>query len=487
MPTGSEVGNQEPELAVPLQRASSVLPCETVPYLLSTADALVILLASLFGCFAYHWMSDTPIPDLSAYFALGLFASFIHIARLSGRGYYDFENAAKPAVEILQIIVSWLGTGLILTFCAFLFKVGESFSRGSFLIFLIAAPIALLAERKLVKSVLHRAVARGAVGRCDIVLVGDRKELDSLGPGDLLAFFGAGEVHRFVLSTVTDPLVRKTSDAKTLDSVAGFVRAKDAKEILLALPWNDSDRMDLIREHIKTLPVSAKLLPDIQIRTLTNYASSAHQRIQSIEIQRAPLSVAEQIAKRLVDVTIGLLALIMFSPVMALTALAIKLDGPGPVLFLQNRKGFNGRLFVMFKFRTMTVQENGEVVTQATRDDPRVTKIGRLLRSASVDEFPQLFNVLRGEMSLVGPRPHALAHDNYFEKLLEDYAFRHHVKPGMTGWAQANGLRGATPSVEQIARRVEMDLWYIDNWSLWLDIEIMIKTVFEVLRKRNAF
>ena len=487
MPTGSEVGNQEPELAVSLQRASSVLPCEAVPYLLSTADALFILLASLFGCFAYHWMSDAPIPDLSAYFALGLFASFIHIARLSGRGYYDFENAAKPAVEIVQVAISWLGTGLILTFFAFLFKIGESFSRGSFLIFLIAAPIALLAERKLVKSLLNRAVARGAVGRRDIVLVGDRKELDSLGPGDLLAFFGAAEVHRFVLSTDADPLVRKASDAKTLDSVAGFVRAKDAKEILLALPWNDSDRMELVREHIKRLPVPAKLLPDIQIRTLTNYASSAHQRIETLEIQRAPLSVAEQIAKRLVDVTIGILALIIFSTIIALAALAIKLDGPGPVLFLQNRRGFNGRHFVMFKFRTMTVQENGEAVTQATPDDPRVTKIGRLLRSASIDEFPQLINVLRGEMSLVGPRPHAVAHDNHFEKLLEDYAYRHHVKPGMTGWAQANGLRGPTPSVEQIARRVEMDLWYINNWSLWLDIEIMIKTVFEVLRKRNAF
>ena len=487
MPTGSEVGNQEPELAVSLQRASSVLPCEAVPYLLSTADALFILLASLFGCFAYHWMSDAPIPDLSSYFALGLFASFIHIARLSGRGYYDFEKAAKPAVEIVQVAISWLGTGLILTFFAFLFKVGESFSRGSFLIFLIVTPIALLAERKFVKSVLNRAVARGAIGRRDIVLVGDGKELDSLGAGDLLAFFGAGEVHRFVLSSDTDPLVRKTSDAKTLDSVAGFVRAKDAKEVLLALPWNDSDRMESVREHIKRLPVSAKLLPDMQIRTLTNYASSAHQRIESLEIQRAPLSVAEQIAKRLVDVTIGLLALTIFSPVIALTALAIKLDGPGPVLFLQNRRGFNGRHFVMFKFRTMTVQENGEVVTQATRDDPRVTKIGRLLRSASIDEFPQLINVLRGEMSLVGPRPHAVAHDNYFEELLQEYAFRHHVKPGMTGWAQANGLRGATPSVEQIARRVEMDLWYINNWSLWLDIEIMVKTVFEVFGKRNAF
>jgi exopolysaccharide biosynthesis polyprenyl glycosylphosphotransferase len=176
-----------------------------------------------------------------------------------------------------------------------------------------------------------------------------------------------------------------------------------------------------------------------------------------------------------------------FIPVFGFTALAIKLDGAGPVIFRQNRKGFNGRQFVMFKFRTMTVQENGDAVAQAVRNDPRVTGIGRLLRAASIDELPQLVNVLRGEMSLVGPRPHALAHDNYFEKVLEDYAFRHHVKPGMTGWAQVHGLRGATPTVDVISKRVRMDLWYINNWSLWLDFQILIKTFFEVLRKRNAY
>ena len=172
---------------------------------------------------------------------------------------------------------------------------------------------------------------------------------------------------------------------------------------------------------------------------------------------------------------------------MALTAIAIKLDSPGPVIFRQHRKGFNGRQFVIFKFRTMTVQENGPSVAQATRDDPRVTAIGRLLRSASIDELPQLLNVLKGDMSLIGPRPHALAHDNYFENILSDYAFRHHVKPGITGWAQCNGARGATPSIEHISERVTLDLWYINNWSLWLDIQILIKTFFEVLRKRNAY
>jgi exopolysaccharide biosynthesis polyprenyl glycosylphosphotransferase len=179
--------------------------------------------------------------------------------------------------------------------------------------------------------------------------------------------------------------------------------------------------------------------------------------------------------------------LVFFLPVMLLTSVAIKLDSRGPVIFRQNRKGFNGREFVMFKFRTMTVQENGPAVAQATREDPRVTPIGRLLRSASIDELPQLLNVLMGEMSLIGPRPHALAHDDYFEKILGDYAFRHHVKPGITGWAQCNGARGATPTVEHISERVKLDLWYINNWSLWLDIQIIIKTAFEVLRRRNAY
>jgi Undecaprenyl-phosphate glucose phosphotransferase len=484
MPIGSEV---QPVVGASPERSPVTFPCEAIPYLLSTGDALVILLSSLFGGFIYHWVSGAPIPDLSAYFALGLIASFAHIVRLGGSGYYDFESVAKPAVEIVEILISWFTTGLMLAFFAFLFKIGESFSRGSCLVFWAVAPIGLLAARRIAKFLIGRAVARGAIGRRNMVLLGDRIELDSLEPRDMLAFFGAGEVTRFTLSADSDPLVQKSSNAKTLDLVANFIRKHNTAEILLALPWSDTARIEHIRDQIKMLPVSAKLLPDTQIRTLTNYASSGHQRIISLEIQRAPLSATERIVKRSIDISIGLLALVFFIPIMALTALAIKFDGEGPIFFLQNRKGFNGRQFVMFKFRTMTVQENGDVVTQATRNDPRVTRIGRLLRTASIDELPQLMNVVRGEMSLIGPRPHALAHDNYFEKLLEDYAFRHHVKPGMTGWAQVNGLRGATPSVDQIARRVKMDLWYINNWSLWLDIQILIKTLFEVLRKRNAF
>jgi undecaprenyl-phosphate galactose phosphotransferase/putative colanic acid biosynthesis UDP-glucose lipid carrier transferase len=376
---------------------------------------------------------------------------------------------------------------LLLAFFAFLLKVGVSYSRGAFVVFYFLAPAGLLGMRKLTKLTLATAVSRGAIGRRDVVLIGDCNEMAGLEPQDLLAFFGAADVNGFTLSREDDPLIRASTDVRVFNSVANFVRRNGCREILLALPWGDAGRMEFVRDQIKTLPVAVRLLPDMRVRSLTNYTSSARQRVLAIEIQRAPLSGAERFVKRVMDVSVASLALIFFLPVMALTAIAIKLDGPGPVIFRQRRKGFNGQQFVMFKFRTMTVQENGPIVAQATRDDPRVTAIGRLLRSASIDELPQLLNVLNGDMSLIGPRPHALAHDNYFENIVGDYAFRHHVKPGITGWAQCNGARGATPSIEHISERVKLDLWYINNWSLWLDIQILIKTFFEVLRKRNAY
>jgi undecaprenyl-phosphate galactose phosphotransferase/putative colanic acid biosynthesis UDP-glucose lipid carrier transferase len=486
MSIGAEVRDHKPGEGL-FEQSRATFPYEAIPYALSTTDALIILLVSLFGGFFYHWATRTPIPDLTAYFALGLIASFIHIVRLGGRGYYDFEQAAKPGLEIAEVLICWVTTAFLLAFFAFLFKIGISFSRGSFLVFMATAPIGLLVGRKLEKHYLRSAVARGAIGRRNSVLLGERTEIASLENWDLLTLFGTGEVNRFVLAPATDLVPDQSNDIKTLDAVADFVRKNNSSEILLALPWHDTARIEFIRERSKLLPISVRLLPDTQIRTLTNYAASAGQRQLSIEIQRAPLNTAERIVKRAIDLTLAFLALIFFVPIMVLTALAIKLDSPGPVIFRQNRKGFNGKQFVMFKFRTMSVQENGEAVTQAMRNDPRVTAIGKLLRASSIDELPQLINVLRGEMSLIGPRPHALAHDNYFESVLSDYAFRHHVKPGMTGWAQVNGLRGATPTVDVISKRVKMDLWYINNWSLWLDLQIILKTFVEVLRKRNAY
>jgi undecaprenyl-phosphate galactose phosphotransferase/putative colanic acid biosynthesis UDP-glucose lipid carrier transferase len=207
----------------------------------------------------------------------------------------------------------------------------------------------------------------------------------------------------------------------------------------------------------------------------------------SIELQRGPLTRLEQFSKRCVDVAGAAIALIVLSPLMLLSAVAIKLDSVGPVLFRQRRNGFNTQPFVIFKFRTMTVMEDGCDLQQAKRVDPRVTPFGRILRQTSIDELPQLFNVLLGDMSLVGPRPHALAHDNHYGDLLSDYAFRHHVKPGITGWAQVKGYRGETARVEQMKARLDCDLWYINNWSLVLDFKILALTCVELMRRRNAY
>ena len=158
-----------------------------------------------------------------------------------------------------------------------------------------------------------------------------------------------------------------------------------------------------------------------------------------------------------------------------------------PIFFRQNRRGFGGREFKIWKFRSMTVQENGPNVPQARRDDPRVSPLGRVLRKTSIDELPQLLNVLSGEMSIVGPRPHAIAHDNHYDQRIATYAFRQHVKPGITGWAQVNGLRGETRQLSEMAARVEHDLWYINNWSVWLDLKIIVRTALKAATDRDAY
>jgi lipopolysaccharide/colanic/teichoic acid biosynthesis glycosyltransferase len=188
----------------------------------------------------------------------------------------------------------------------------------------------------------------------------------------------------------------------------------------------------------------------------------------------------------MLDLAIAVPAVLLLAPLLAAIALWIALDSTGPVLFRQTRRGLGGQPFTIVKFRTMNALENGANVVQATQNDPRVTRAGRFLRKASLDELPQLLNVIRGEMSLVGPRPHALAHDDYYGARIEDYALRQGVKPGITGWAQVHGLRGETPTLDVMQRRVLLDVWYARNADLVLDLEILLRTPFEVLRQRNA-
>jgi len=202
--------------------------------------------------------------------------------------------------------------------------------------------------------------------------------------------------------------------------------------------------------------------------------------------QQAPL-VRPAAAKRAMDLVLAMMALVSLTVMLVMIALAIKLDSRGPVFFRQTRRGLRGKPFRIIKFRTMMVCEDGAVVEQAKRGDRRVTRVGRWLRRTSLDELPQLFNVLQGDMSLVGPRPHAVAHDDYYGRLIDGYETRQVLRPGITGWSQVNGARGETPEIADMQRRIELDLWYVRNWSLLLDVQILVRTVAEVMRSRTAF
>jgi putative colanic acid biosynthesis UDP-glucose lipid carrier transferase len=191
-------------------------------------------------------------------------------------------------------------------------------------------------------------------------------------------------------------------------------------------------------------------------------------------------------ASRIMDLAIAFLVLVLCLPILGLIALAIRLDSRGPLIFRQRRAGQGGRMFSIYKFRSMHVMEDGAQIAQATKGDARVTRVGRFLRASSLDELPQLFNVLAGEMALVGPRPHALAHDEYYSARISNYRVRHLVKPGITGWAQVQGLRGATKTVADMQARITLDAWYVAHQSIWLDFIILARTPLEVLRRRNA-
>jgi putative colanic acid biosynthesis UDP-glucose lipid carrier transferase len=195
----------------------------------------------------------------------------------------------------------------------------------------------------------------------------------------------------------------------------------------------------------------------------------------------------DAVMKRVTDVIIASFALLLLGPLMLMIGLAVKLTSAGPVLFRQRRYGLNGEEIMVYKFRSMTVCEDGAVVSQATKDDRRVTRLGRILRSTSLDELPQLLNVLEGKMSVVGPRPHAVAHNELYRKLISGYMIRHKVRPGITGLAQVNGLRGETETVEKMRERVRYDLEYLSHWSPWLDIKIICRTIWVIARDQNAY
>jgi Undecaprenyl-phosphate glucose phosphotransferase len=267
-----------------------------------------------------------------------------------------------------------------------------------------------------------------------------------------------------------------------LEDVIETSRREQFEDLYLLIGWDHRRLIEDILSFLRILPVPIHLVPDENVARFIASPATNVGHTWTTELKRAPLHSAERVLKRTIDIVGSILGLVLLSPLLLITTIAVKLDSKGPALFKQTRNGFNGREFKIVKFRTMHVLEDGHSIRQATRHDPRVTPLGRWLRRTSIDELPQLLNVLWGDMSLIGPRPHAAAHNDEYEKTIANYAFRYHVKPGITGWAQVNGFRGETQTLDLMSGRIERDLWYINNWSIWLDVRIALVTVVSVLK-----
>ncbi|MGP9799110.1 undecaprenyl-phosphate glucose phosphotransferase [Halomonas sp. 86] len=270
--------------------------------------------------------------------------------------------------------------------------------------------------------------------------------------------------------------------------IAQRINGSRAREVWICVPLEMGETVHALFYALRNHTEDIRLIPDFKDMRLLNHRTSEVAGHLAIDLSVSPMSGMARFFKRAEDIVLGTLITLIILPVCAAIAVIIKITSPGPVLFKQYRTGSSGKVFKVYKFRSMKVHEEKQgIVTQATKGDSRLTSIGAFLRKTSLDELPQFYNVLQGRMSIVGPRPHALAHNEYYKELVESYMRRHKVKPGITGWAQVNGLRGETDTLEKMQRRVEYDLWYIDNWSIWLDLKIICMTIFKGFKHKNAY
>jgi len=456
------------------------LPYHLVEPIVLTVDLVLVIAISLLAGIGDNWFISGLIPAnaIPTYTAIGVLTVTNVSAVLAARGDYRVSNLVSFYRQARDLAVIWIGVFLIFVGVAFSLKVSANFSRGAVLSFFALGLGGMIAWRRFLAQFLGYALSAGAFAPRNVILIGERNRLAGSLAISEMRRCGYTPIHTFEIEQEECLKTRTSARLRaTIDRAIEAARAESVAEILLLIGWEQSWIIERVTKMLSVLPLSIYLVPDENVRRYLERRPIDIGATWAAEIQRAPLTGTEQFVKRCFDTIGATSVLLLLSPLMLLTALLIKMDSHGPALFFQTRNGFNGRAFRIVKFRTMHVLEDGNVIRQATRADPRITRLGRWLRRANIDELPQLFNVLKGDMSLVGPRPHAVAHNNEYDKLIANYALRNHVKPGITGWAQVNGYRGETPSTDLMEQRVARDLWYIDHWSMWLDVRILFRTL----------
>ncbi len=412
-------------------------------------------------------------------------ALFYTIARQ--RGQYDQRMDFRFGAQ-LATLVYVCGLTIALAFSVvFFLKIQTEFSRVWVILWMATLLGLLTAGRAALARYVDQLTKSGLLRR-SVALIGAGPKFmaaRSLLKDEAQSFELASTLH------LSEPDAAAAFDAAALaEELKPFIQEAQDRHVdavMIALPAAMGLELDKIMQQVQMLPVEVQLFPDfggaaVEARYVQKIGTAS-----VITTAAKPITEWGAFLKRIEDILIGSVCLIAFLPVMAVIAAAVKLDSEGPVFFRQRRHGYNHRVIEVMKFRTMRVMEDGDTVRQASKNDARITRVGAFLRRTSLDELPQFINVLRGEMSIVGPRPHALAHNTYYGTLIEKYANRHRVKPGITGWAQVHGFRGETRDADMMAKRVRYDLDYIENWSLWLDLKIIIMTPLFGLFRKSAY
>ncbi len=453
------------------------------------AEALVTIAVAAATGIAYHLVEYGVAGDVLAYLEVGTLAALFYMLPFLFRDEYRLHTYAEARRNAGRLFSVWNYTFLCVGLIAFLTKSTAETSRGWVVLFYVAGLMATLAVPVLVSRLLKQAMRSGRVKPRRVMLLGAASELKTLAAQ-------IDEEASLIRIAAMEPLPMREASLgfagesrvlkETLRQAAATARALRVDDVIIGTEWSRDTVIREIVECFADLPLSIHLAAS---RLLGSYANAGLSRLSGIKVislAAPPLAPLQLLSKRLFDVVVSGVALLLLSPLFLIVAALIKLSSPGPVFFRQRRSGYNCEEFRIWKFRTMTTMEDGEGVVQAAPGDRRVTPIGRYLRALNIDELPQLINVLRGDMSLVGPRPHAVTHDLAFAKRVSSYSRRLNVLPGITGWAQVNGFRGPTQNDTSLRGRIRHDLHYIDNWSMLFDLYIIALTLLSSKSYRNA-
>jgi Undecaprenyl-phosphate glucose phosphotransferase len=453
--------------------------------LLSLMDAALIAASGWLAYFLVHaqWtLSDQ-------YRFVLLLACLLTAMLFPGFQLYESWRGESLEKELRKILIAWGFVAVLLLLLGAAIKTTAVYSRLWMGYWFVVSSVLLISSRVALRSLLHWLRFKGLNER-RVIIAGSGELADTVSDRLLSnRWIGLKLLGCFAESDGNlEYCYRRVPMLGTLDQLAEYLDQHQVDQIWLAIPWSQQETIDQVLYELRYSTVDIRMVPDLVSYRLLNTSITEIAGLPVLNLSVSPLHGISELLKRLEDATLSFIILLLLSPLMLLIAIGVKLSSPGPIFFRQKRHGYDGREVEIWKFRSMRVhQEEDDKVTQAIRNDARVTAFGAFLRSTSLDELPQFINVLQGRMSIVGPRPHAVVHNNYYKHEIKHYMLRHKVKPGITGWAQVNGLRGPTDTLEKMRQRVEYDLYYIENWSLWFDLKIIALTLFKGFVSPNAF